>query len=69
VAAELLAIALSGGPAHLWVFEGNRRAQRFYAKHGFGPGRVRRSIPTPAGWKSAGFGADRERVAASSARP
>jgi GNAT superfamily N-acetyltransferase len=38
VAAELLAIAISDRPAHLWVFEGNRRAQRFYAKHRFNPG-------------------------------
>lgn len=38
----LLAYALGGGPAHLWVFSANRRAQGFYAREGFSPcGRTR----------------------------
>jgi len=33
----LLEFALRGESAHLWVFEENRRARRFYEKHGFRP--------------------------------
>lgn len=35
LAAALLALSIGTAPAHLWVFEGNFRAQRFYGKHGF----------------------------------
>jgi ribosomal protein S18 acetylase RimI-like enzyme len=35
LASTLLERALGGAPAHLLVFEENRRAQAFYAKHGF----------------------------------
>ena len=35
LADELLAVAVGTKPAHLWVFEANHRARRFYARHGF----------------------------------
>jgi GNAT superfamily N-acetyltransferase len=37
VADQLLGSSLGTGPAHLWVFEENPRAQAFYARHGFVP--------------------------------
>ncbi len=37
LAARLLTAAIGSGPASLWVFSANRRAQRFYARHGFVP--------------------------------
>jgi ribosomal protein S18 acetylase RimI-like enzyme len=37
VAAALMEQALGTAPAHLWVFEDNRRALAFYSKHGFVP--------------------------------
>ncbi|WP_375167225.1 GNAT family N-acetyltransferase [Cnuibacter physcomitrellae] len=35
IAPILLQRAIGKRPAHLWVFDANTRAQRFYAKHGF----------------------------------
>ena len=35
LAAALLALSIGTAPAHLWVFEDNLRARRFYGKHGF----------------------------------
>lgn len=35
LAAALLDLATEGAPAHLWVYEANARARRFYEKHGF----------------------------------
>lgn len=37
LADRLLAAAVGTGPASLWVFAANPRAQRFYARHGFRP--------------------------------
>lgn len=33
--AALVDRAIGDAPAYLWMFEGNTRAERFYAKHGF----------------------------------
>jgi GNAT superfamily N-acetyltransferase len=35
IATTLIHRAVGGSPAHLWVFEDNPRAKRFYAKQGF----------------------------------
>lgn len=35
LADRLLKAVIGTGPASLWVFAANRRAQRFYARHGF----------------------------------
>jgi GNAT superfamily N-acetyltransferase len=35
LATRLIHRAVGGSPAHLWVFEDNPRAKRFYAKQGF----------------------------------
>ncbi|MDQ1084876.1 MULTISPECIES: GNAT family N-acetyltransferase [Microbacterium] len=35
VGSQLLECAIGDLPAHLWVFDANARAQRFYATHGF----------------------------------
>lgn len=35
VSARLLEMSIGSARAHLWVFEENPRAQRFYGKHGF----------------------------------
>jgi len=35
IADRLLRAAIGSAPAYLWVFEGNPRAQAFYARHGF----------------------------------
>jgi GNAT superfamily N-acetyltransferase len=37
LAGRLLDVAIGKQAASLWVFEGNARAQAFYAKHGFAP--------------------------------
>lgn len=37
LADRLLVAAIGAGPASLWVFAANRRARRFYARHGFVP--------------------------------
>jgi GNAT superfamily N-acetyltransferase len=37
IAADLLDRAIGTQAAHLWVFEDNPRAHRFYRKHGFAP--------------------------------
>jgi len=37
LAGRLLAAAIGSKPAFLWVFADNRRARRFYTRHGFVP--------------------------------
>ena len=37
LADRLLTVAIASGPAFLWVFADNPRAQRFYARHRFVP--------------------------------
>jgi GNAT superfamily N-acetyltransferase len=35
LAARLLDASIADGPAGVWIFDGNARAERFYEKHGF----------------------------------
>lgn len=45
IADRLLQMAVGDAPAYLWVLEGNGRAIRFYARHGFEADGVRRPLP------------------------
>ncbi|MGH8979617.1 MAG: GNAT family N-acetyltransferase [Acidimicrobiales bacterium] len=49
--AALLELALGGSSAHLWVYEGNERAQSFYRKHGFGPDGARKVDERTGVWE------------------
>jgi ribosomal protein S18 acetylase RimI-like enzyme len=51
VAAALLRMAIADLPAHLWVFEANAPAQRFYAKHRFRPDGQRKLDPDTGVWE------------------
>ncbi|MHC5558910.1 GNAT family N-acetyltransferase [Kocuria sp. U4B] len=46
--AALLEAALGPADAYLWIMDGNPRAERFYAKHGFRP--LKESFPAGGPW-------------------
>jgi GNAT superfamily N-acetyltransferase len=52
VAARLMDLAIGSAPAHLWVFEDNRRALSFYAKHGFNAVGHRKIDPDTGVWET-----------------
>jgi GNAT superfamily N-acetyltransferase len=51
VAAALLRLAIADSPAHLWVFEANAPARRFYAKHRFRHDGQRKLDPDTGVWE------------------
>jgi GNAT superfamily N-acetyltransferase len=46
--AALLDTAIGPADAYLWIMDGNARAERFYAKHGFRP--LAESFPAGGSW-------------------